>query len=300
MKALALTGYGTVDNLEVRELPEPKAGAGLRVRVSAASVNPIDWKLISGHLHGWMPLQFPAVLGRDVAGEVLEVGAGVTGFKPGDKVLGLVNSGFAQQVAAGADAFALVPPGLDLRDAAALPLVGLTGAQLIEEAVQPKKGELVLVTGALGGVGRVAVYTAKQLGARVILGVRGKQKGAASELGAEQVVALDSDAEIAKLPQLDAIADTVGGETTAKLLAHLKKGGTIGSVVGEPAGAKERGFTVRAHLTHPDAKRLRQLAEAVAAGKLRLPIGRRFPLASGREAVRQASLGGAGKVLIEL
>src|SRR5437016_3350239 len=167
MRALVLTGYGDVDKLELRDLPDPKAGPGeVRVRAAASSVNPIDWKLLGGALHAWMPLQFPAILGRDVSGEVIEAGAGVTAFKPGDKVLGRVDRAFAGQVAAREDAFAIVPPGLDLRDAAALPLVGLTGTQLIEEAVKPRKGESVLVTGALGGVGRVAVYAAKKLGAR--------------------------------------------------------------------------------------------------------------------------------------
>src|SRR5437762_915619 len=213
MKALVLTGYGDVDKLELRDLPDPKAGAGqVRVRAAASSINPIDWKLLSGAMQAWMPLQLPAILGRDVSGEVIEAGAGVTAFKPGDKVLGRVDQAFAGQVVAPADAFALLPPGLDLRDAAALPLVGLTGAQLIEEAVKPGKGDLVLVTGALGGVGRVAIHAAKKLGARTIAGVRKKQTAAAAELAASEVIAIDDDAQIARLPQLDAIADTVGGE----------------------------------------------------------------------------------------
>ena len=299
MKALVLIGYGDVDNLELRELPDAKAGPGeVRVRAAASSVNPIDWKLLGGAMHAWMPLQFPAILGRDVSGEVIEAGAGVTAFKPGDKVLGRADRAFAEEVVARADAFALVPPGLDLRDAAALPLVGLTGAQLIEEAVKPKQGDIVLVTGALGGVGRVAIYAAKKLGARTIAGVRRKQTGAAAELGASQVVAIDDDAEIGRLPQLDAIADTVGGEVTARLLPHLRKGGVVGSVVGEPPAAKGREVTVRAIRTHSDAKRLRELAEAVARGDLRLPISSRFPPEQAREAIRLASRGGAGKVLI--
>ena len=133
MKAMVLKAYGGVEQLELRDLPEPKPGPGeVRVKVAAASVNPIDWKLRSGAAKAMMPLEFPAVLGRDVSGEVVEVAAGVTALKVGDKVLGLVLNGYAEQVTASAVGFARLPAGLDLRDAAALPLVLLTGAQLIE------------------------------------------------------------------------------------------------------------------------------------------------------------------------
>jgi NADPH:quinone reductase-like Zn-dependent oxidoreductase len=234
-----------------------------------------------------------------VAGEVVEVGPGVTALKVGDKVLGLVQRGYAEQVVARADAFARLPPGLDLRDAAALPLVLLTGAELIEEAVHPKRGDTVLVTGALGGVGRTAVHVAKLHGARVIAGVRTKQKAEAYSLGADQVVAIDDDAEVSSLPQLDAIADTVGHETVAKLLVRLRPDGTLGSVLGEPSAAKGKPFTVRAFMAHPDARRLGDLAASVARGELSIPIVKRLPLAQAAEAQRLAERGGSGgKVLL--
>jgi NADPH:quinone reductase-like Zn-dependent oxidoreductase len=300
MKAIVLKGYGGVEQLEMRDIPEPQPGPGeVRVKVVAASVNPIDWKLRSGDARKIMPLEFPTVLGRDVAGEVVEVGSGVTALKVGDRVLGLVQRGYAEQVVARADAFARVPPGLDLRDAAALPLVLLTGAELIEEAVRPKRGDTVLVTGALGGVGRTAVYVAKLHGARVIAGVRAKQKAEAASLSADQVVAIDDDAEVAGLPQLDAIADTVGHETIAKLLVHLRPYGTLGSVLGEPSAAKGRPISVRAFMAHPDARRLGDLAAAVARGELSIPIVKRLPLAQAAEAQLLAERGGGGgKVLL--
>ena len=128
--------------------------------------------------------------------------------------------------------------------------------------------------------------------------MRKKQTGAVAELGANQVVAIDDEAAIGKLPQLDAIADTVGGEVIARLLPRLRKGGVVGSVLGEPAAAKGREVAVRAISTHSDPKRLRELAEAFARGELRIPIGNRFPIDQAREAIRVASRGGAGKVLI--
>jgi NADPH:quinone reductase-like Zn-dependent oxidoreductase len=280
-------------------VPDPRPGAGeVKVKVAAAGLNPVDWKLRSGALQGMMPLQLPAVLGRDVSGTVLEVGPGVTRFKPGDKVLGLVNGGYAEQVVASEQAFAALPAGLDLRDAAALPLVTLTGAQLIEEATRPGKGERVLVTGAVGGVGRAAVHAAKKLGARVIAGVRAKQRDEAQRLGAEQVVALDDDAAIAGLPQLDAVADTVGGETIAKLIPRIRKGGALGSVVGEPAAAKGRDLRVRAFMARPDPTRLRALAEDAARGELTVPVEKRFPLEKAREAQKLAEQSGVGKILL--
>jgi NADPH:quinone reductase-like Zn-dependent oxidoreductase len=131
----------------------------------------------------------------------------------------------------------------------------------------------------------------------VIAGVRAKQKAEAQKLGAEQVVALDDEGEISGLPDLDAVAD-IGGETIAKLLPKTRKGGSIGSVVGEPASAKGRDLRVKAMLTHPDSKRLRELAEAVARGELDIPVEKTFPLAQAGEAHRFAEKGGVGKVLL--
>jgi NADPH:quinone reductase-like Zn-dependent oxidoreductase len=299
MKAVVLNEYGDASKLTLTEVPDPRPGPGeLLVRVSAASVNPVDWKLRSGALRAYMPLQLPAVLGRDVSGEVLEVGPGVQGFAAGDRVLGLVRQGYAEKVVAPLNAWARVPPALDLRDAAALPLVVLTGAQLAEEAVNVQRGQTLLVTGAVGGVGRAAVYAARQRGARVFAGVRARQKAEAAKLGAEGVVALDDDREVAGLAPLDALADTVGGETAARLLEKVKPGGVLGSVLGEPPGAKERGLTVRAFMAHPDPERLGELAQAVARGELAIPVSRRFPLAEVAEAHRVAERGGVGKVLL--
>jgi NADPH:quinone reductase-like Zn-dependent oxidoreductase len=112
------------------------------------------------------------------------------------------------------------------------------------------------------------------------------------------VVALDDAGEVAALPALDGLADTVGGETAARLLARVKPGGVVGSVVGEPPGAKERGLVVHAIYTHPDAKRLGDLAEAVARGELRIPVSQRFPLAQAGDAHRLGERGGVGKLLL--
>jgi NADPH:quinone reductase-like Zn-dependent oxidoreductase len=301
MQAIVLSEYGDPNQLELRERPEPEPGAGeIKVRVASAGLNPVDWKLRSGALKEAMPLELPAILGRDAAGEVVRVGSGVTEFKEGDHVLGLVTGAYAQFVVAPADAWAKIPEGLAPRDAGALPLVLLTGDQLVEATLGPSAGAglTVMVTGALGEVGRVTLWSIRQRGARVLAGVRSSQVDEAKSLDVDGVVALDDDAAIAELPALDCVADTVGGETIAKILPKIKANGTVGSVVGEPEGAKDRGLMVSAFLAHPDSPRLGQLAAAVAAGSLKIPISKRFPLAEAPAAHALAERGGIGKVLL--
>src|SRR3984957_7096460 len=139
MHAIVVTGYGEVDKLEVRNVPEPSAGTGeVKVRVTASSVNPIDLKLRSGVYRQTRPLEFPAILGRDASGEVVAVGTGVGSIRVGEKVLGLVNRGYAEYVVDKEEAWAELPASMDPVDAAALPLVPLTGTQLIEEAVKQR------------------------------------------------------------------------------------------------------------------------------------------------------------------
>jgi NADPH:quinone reductase-like Zn-dependent oxidoreductase len=300
MRAVVLPEYGPPSALQLQTLPDPTPGPGeILVRVAGASLNPVDWKQRSGALRQFMPLTLPAVLGRDAAGTVAAMGPGVSAFAIGDRVLGRVpGGGYAELVVAPVDAWAPVPAALDLADAGALPLVLLTGAQLAEEATDARAGETILVTGATGGVGRATVFAAKARGAKVYAGVRGKHRAEAAKLGADVVVAIDDEAEIAGLPVLDGIADTVGGETTQNLLGKLKPGGKLGSVLGEPAGAKERGFVVRAFLTHSDPKRLGELTRAVADGKLVIPIAKRFPLAEAAAAHALAEKHVDGKVLL--
>jgi NADPH:quinone reductase-like Zn-dependent oxidoreductase len=300
MKAIVLTAYGDVDKLELRDLPDPHATAdGIVVRMAGASINPVDWKMRSGSAQARHPLELPAVIGRDASGEVVEVGTDVTSFAVGDRVLGFVTRAYAELVAAPAERWAKIPAGLDVVEAGALPLALLTGAQLVEEAVRPAEGSVLLVTGAMGSVGRVAVFAARKSGVRVWTGVRMSQRADAAKLGADGVVALDDDEDIATVPMFDAIADTVGGDTIKKLYGKLKPGGVIGSVLGEPAGAKERGFVVRAFMAHADSAMLTRYATAVAERKLEIPIARKMPLAEAAAAQKLAETKHpGGKVLL--
>ncbi len=288
MKAIVLKEYGGIDQLELRDVPDPKPAAGeVVVKIAATSINPIDYKLRSGAARARMPLELPAILGRDVAGEVVEVGSGVTTVRVGDRVLGLGTRTYAEKASINADALAPIPPALDLVEAGALPLVLLTGAQLVARA-EIKAGQTVLVTGAAGGVGRAAVFAAKERGARVIAGVRKKQLEAARALGADEVVALDDDVELRRLPELDVIADMVSGATIEKLIPKLRSGGVLASVLGEPAAAKGKPIEVRAILAQPDGKLLARYAQAVAERRLTIPIAKRFLLAHAAEAQKLA------------
>jgi len=298
LKAVYLNGYGGVDQLSYGDAPDPVPGNGqVLVRVSGTSVNPIDFKLRAGYLKERMPLQFPAILGRDVAGEVVSVGSSVTQFKAGDKVLGLVNNSYAELLLAAPEDLAKIPEGLAYDQAAAIPLVALTGAQLIEKGVALRGGQTVLVTGALGAVGRAAVYVAKLHGAIIIAGVRSSQLPHAHLLGADRVISLDKDRDFDAMGPLDGIADTVGGTTIERWLTKLKKGGKLGTVVGKPPSANAN-VEVTEVWVRPDAKRLAALAEDARLGDLVIPIGARFKLSDIREAQTVAEKGGIGKVLL--
>jgi NADPH:quinone reductase-like Zn-dependent oxidoreductase len=299
MKAVVLTGYGDVEKLALLDVDEPSPGPRqIKVKVAGASVNPIDWKIRRGDMRTMLPLHLPTILGRDVSGEVVAVGADVTEFQVGDRVMGLVMHAYAEMVVASVDAFAKLPPEIETDQAAAIPLVGLTGAQLVEEGVNVHAGERVLVTGAVGSVGRVAVFAAKQRGAQVIAGVRSSQRAAAEQLEPDDVVALDDPADMKRLRPVDAIADTVDGKVVASLLDKVRPGGVIGTVLEPPAGAEQQGLRVHAILAHPDPKRLAQLGEAVVRGDLVLPIDRRYPLSDAQTAQQVAEAGGVGKILL--
>lgn len=300
MKAVVLHEYGPAENLHYEDAADPKFGDDeVLVRVRATSVNPIDFKLRSGAAKARMPLELPAILGRDLAGEVAAFGRNVTGFPKGIRVMALAWGTYAELAVAKANILAPIPDALSYEQAAALPLVTTTGCQLIERAVKPTAGQKILITGALGSVGRTAVHVALQHGVRVLAGVRGIEKQEAAKLNVEDVVAIDDDQEISKLSGLDAIADTVGGTTIERLLPAIRSGGVLGSVLGKPEAAGKFPIRVEAFMAQPDASRLAQLAEDVARGQLYIPIARTMKLSEIQEAHRIAEKGGVrGKIIL--
>jgi len=233
-----------------------------------------------------------------LAGQVVALGDGVTSIKVDALVLALTNRTYAEYVTCKAEDLAPIPGALDPIQAGILPLVLLTGAQLIERGVRPRPGERLLITGALGGVGRAAVHVARQHGAYVIAGVRASQRSDAQELGADEIVALDDEKELAALQLLDAVADTIGHGVIDRLIACIRKNGVLATVVGKPKSAEGRELQVQEVWSHPDAIRLEKLALEFARKEFTLPIAKRFTLAEIRQAQELAEKGAAGKVLV--
>jgi NADPH:quinone reductase-like Zn-dependent oxidoreductase len=302
MKAVVLHEYGGPEKLKFEDnIPEPQiSGDTVLIAAAAASVNPIDWKVRSGMRQKDFPLSFPAILGRDVSGVVRAVGANVKHFKPGDRVLALSNATYAELVAVADSDVTHLPDGVDLADAAAIPLIALTGDQLVRHAANVQKGQVVLVTGALGSVGRAAVHAAKKIGAQVIAGVRGKQLEEARSLGVAGVLAIDDDQAIENFSLVDAVADTVGGEVAAKLIAKVKEGGSFGytAVLPGTAAAQHPTLNLKRVLAHPDPSKVREFADDVRDGKFVLPIGRRMLLQDAAAAHVLGEKGGTGKIIL--
>jgi NADPH:quinone reductase-like Zn-dependent oxidoreductase len=302
MKAVVLEEYGGPEKLKFEDkVADPQiSGNTVLIATAAASVNPIDWKMRSGMRKKDFPLSFPAILGRDVSGIVQAVGSEVRHFKPGDRVLALSNATYAELVAVKDSDVTHLPDGLEIADAAAIPLIALTGDQLVRVATNVQKGQTVLITGALGSVGRAAVHTAKKIGATVIAGVRGKELDDARALHVSGALAIDDDAAIEKFQLVDAIADTVGGDVAAKLFAKVKQGGSFGYTAMVPEGSAAQYPTIKIQrvLAQPDPSKVREFADDLRDGKFILPIGRRMPLRDAAKAQVLGEKGGVGKILL--
>lgn len=299
MKAVVVYQYGGPEVLKFEEYPDPVPGPGeVLVRVAATSVNPIDYRRRAGLTKDFYPMHFPGLIGVDMSGTVVKIGPGVEGFSVGDQVFAMADNTYAELCVVNAAILAKIPKGLDLIQAAALPLVTTTGEQLLS-ATGIEAGQTVLVVGGAGNVGRSAVFTAKDRGATVIAGVLKRQRDEAKTVGADQVVATDDDTAIANLAPLDAVADTVGGRTAEKLIAKVKPGGVYASVVGAPQNAATYpSVKVVPVFSKFDRQTLEFMAAAVRDGKLIIPITQKLPLSQAAKAQAAAEKGNVGKILL--
>ncbi len=299
VKAIVVHQYGGPEVLRFEEYPDPVPGPGeVLVRVAATSVNPLDYRRRAGLTKDYYPIKFPGLIGVDLSGTVIKIGPGVEGFSVRDQVLAMADNTYAELCVVNAAILAKIPKGLDLIQAAALPLVTTTGNQLLS-ATGIEAGRTVLVAGAAGNVGRSAVFTAKERRATVIAGVLKRQMYEAKTVGADQIVATDDDTAITNLPPLDAVADAVGGRTAEKLIAKVKPGGVFASVLKAPQNAANYP-SVKAVFVFSkfDRKTLEFMAEAVRDGKLVIPISKELPLSEAAEAQAAAEKGGIGKILL--
>jgi NADPH:quinone reductase-like Zn-dependent oxidoreductase len=300
MKAILVHQYGGPEVLKYETAADPIVGSReVLVKVAATSVNPFDIKQRSGIYKDYAPLKFPAILGIDVSGTIVEVSPGVDEWKVGDQVFAQSVKTYAQLCIVKSANLVKIPEKLDPNDAAALPTVLTTGNTLVTKGINIQSGQTLLITGALGNVGRSAVFAAKERGAHVIAGVRKKQLQEAANLGVDQVLAIDDEKEISKMSMVDAIADTVGGPTAEKLISKVKKGGIFGSVVGGPANTKDYpDVKVVSFSVKPDASVLSFMTQAVIQGKLQMPSLVKFPLKDADKGHAAFEKGGVGKVLL--
>ncbi|MGB6431006.1 MAG: NADP-dependent oxidoreductase [Candidatus Acidiferrales bacterium] len=300
MKAVVMHEYGGADVLKYEDFPDPVPGKGeVLIRVAAAGINPVDLLLRAGAIKAYDPVEFPGIIGRDVSGTVAGLGPEATGFSIGDRVFAWTYHTYAELCTVHASVLAKIPDGMDTVDAAALPVVTMTGSELISIASGVKAGQTVLVSGAVGSVARAAVCTAKDKGAVVIAGVLKRQLDDAKSVGADQVIALDDQAAFNALAQVDVVANTVRGATAEQLLGKVKDGGTFASVTGVPASAKNRpSVRTVAFVSKQDPEVLLYMARAVRDGKLKIPIALKLPLREAREGHIAVEKRAAGKVLL--
>ena len=330
MKAFAVSAFkGPLEEIEV---PEPHVGrSDVLVRVRAAGVNVLDEKIRLGEFRQILPHAFPLVLGHDVAGTVVRVGADVRSIKPGDTVYGRPDDHrigtFAERIAVNEADLAIAPVSVDIEAAASLPLVALTAWQALVERGRLQPGQKVLIHGGAGGVGSIAIQLAKHLGATVATTVGSANAPFVRDLGADIVIDHRSEDFAQQLSGFDLVLDGVGGENLERSLRILKPGGRAIGIAGPPdpefarkAGlnplvrlairglsskvrrqARKLGVSYEFLFMRASGEQLRDIARLVDDGVLRPVVGRVLPFEQTAEALRLVAAGGSrGKTVVRM
>ncbi|HEY1854420.1 MAG TPA: NADP-dependent oxidoreductase [Solirubrobacterales bacterium] len=311
MKAIVQRSYGGPEVLALEEMPAPEPIATeVQVRVHAAGVNPVDLKTRAGKGMAGI-LEPPMTVGWDLAGTVRAVGVGVTRFRIGDEVLGMPwfpreAGAYAEYVTAPSRHFVAKPHALTFEEAAALPLAGLTAWQIVVDALAVQEGDDVLIHGAAGGVGHLAVQVAKARGATVFASARAEQAEWLRELGADRVIDYRNQRFEDLLGDLDAVVDLPGGGLGQRSLEALRPGGTLLQVRGtveeelRAAGAVRR-QRVTGFLVEPDPVGLNGLVALIEAGRLRVHVDTVVELERAADAHRSAEEHhGGGKIVLRV
>jgi NADPH:quinone reductase-like Zn-dependent oxidoreductase len=306
MKAVLMYQTGDVDVMRYEDVPKPEAQAGeVLVKVFAAGINPVDWKTRAGKgINGLLGDPYPMIPGWDVSGVVEAVGEGVSHFKGGDEVFGMVRfpkvgSAYAQYVASPESDLAIKPHNVDHVQAAAVPLAGLTAWQGLIELADIQAGERVMVTAAAGGVGHLAVQIAKWKGANVIGTVSPGGKELAESLGADELIDYTSQPFESATAPVDVVFDTVGGETLQRAPKAVKPGGRLVTIAGRPEERND--IKVYSFLVRPDASHLKEIATLMAAGHLKCVVAKAFPLSEVQAAHEMGEAGHLrGKIVLEV
>lgn len=313
MRAVILTGAGGPENLAVQQIekPQPKEGEVL-IAVEAVGINPVDVKTRKGGaLLASLKEEPPVILGWDVAGDVVAVGAAVTNFKEGDKVFGMINfpghgKAYAEYVAAPASHLAKVPEGIGYEDAAATTLAALTAWQVLTQQAHVRPGNRVLIHAAAGGVGHFAVQIAKHFGAFVIGTASAANAEFLKSIGVDRMIDYTAEDFSQAVNNIDVVFDTVGNEAAAKSLNVLKDGGTLISIVGGAKEhvqslAKDRGINAKNYLVHSSGEDMKSLAALLQSGAIKPTVSQRYALEQISDAHRQIETGKTrGKVVVNV
>ena len=307
MKAVCIHSFGGPEVLKVEdvEVPQPKDDEIL-IKVHAASVNPVDYKIRSGQYPPVKQQQLPKVLGRDVSGTIERCGRAVQNFSEGDAVYAMLDGGsggYAQYVTVKAQLCSRKPERLDYSAAAAVPLAGLTAWQGLFDEGNLHAGQRVLIHGGAGGVGHFAIQFAKAKGATVCTTVSTQDVEFARSLGADEVVDYKSERFEDKIHDVDLVFDLVAGDTQERSWAVLKDGGTLISTLAKPSEIKAREHNARAtnYVAHPDGGELAEIGRLIDAGKVKPHVVASYPLDHAAEAQRQLERSHPhGKVVLEV
>ena len=330
MKALAIRRYKAP--MEMMELPRPEPGPGeLLVRVRAASVNPLDYKIRDGAVKVLLPFSFPLILGTDLAGDVEAIGPGVTRFKLGDAVYSRLDNdrigAFAEYALVRESAAARKPARLDYAQAASLPLVGLTAWQALIESARLRAGQKVLIHAGSGGVGTVAIQLAKHLGALVTTTAGARNHSLVKSLGADVAIDYRTTRFEAVAEDQDVVLDTQGGDTLLRSFEVVKPGGVVVTIGGRPDGkfarawglslplvwilrflnrkvdrqAKEKSVRFQYLFMHASGEQLERIGALVDQGVINPILDKTFPLEAAANAISYVESGRAvGKVVIRV
>ncbi|AVR96275.1 NADP-dependent oxidoreductase [Pseudoduganella armeniaca] len=332
MKAFIIDRYGKRQAGRIADVPQPTPGEhDVLVRIHAASVNVLDNKIKSGAFKPILPYRLPLILGNDCAGTVVQVGARVTRFQPGDEVYARPDDDrigtFADFIAVKESALARKPRNVGMREAAALPLVALTAWQVLVETARVKKGQKVFIQAGSGGVGTVAIQLAKHLGAHVATTTGTANLEWVKALGADIVIDYQRQDFAAELRDYDVVLSSQGGAELARSVQVLKPGGRLISISGPPTPqfarerglawplrqvmrllslgirrkARQRGVDYSFVFMRADGAQLAQIAELVEAGVIRPVVDRVFPLDAAAQALAYVEQGRAkGKVVVDV
>jgi NADPH:quinone reductase-like Zn-dependent oxidoreductase len=302
MRAVRVHEYGGPQVLRLEEVQRPEPGAHkVLVRLEAAGVNPIDWKLRSGMLKDFMPVTFPWTPGIDGAGLVEELGPETAGLKQGERVFGVFGGSYAEFTVAAEGDIHVMPGKLSFAEAAAVPVGALTAWKAVIEDAGVRKGQHILVLGASGGVGLFAVQLARWKGARVTGTSSAANLDFLRSLGAEAFDYRTNPYE-KQIHDVDIVMDTVGGETLDRAYQTLRPGGVIVSVGGQVSEEKARARGARAIRSgRAPAEKLHEIASLLESGSIRPVVGAVFPLAEVAQAhERVATRHGRGRIILQI